>query len=196
MIVKMSIVFAISFITITSTMGQEDLPLREIPAAPTLYTAENAVARMLEGLGFRYYWATEGLRPEDLSFKPSDDARTTGETLEHIYGLAELAYNSVVGKVNVRPSPIVDLTFEERREKTLFFIDEASSLLRSGDISLEDCKIIFERTGTSSEFPFWNNINGPIADALWHCGQVVSFRRSSGNPLPKGPSMFSGTVRE
>ena len=72
-------------------MGQSDLPLREIPEAPKEYTSEAVAARLIEGLGFRYYWATEGLRPEDLVYKPSDEARTCDETLDHIYGLAEIA---------------------------------------------------------------------------------------------------------
>lgn len=50
--------------------------------------------------------------------------------------------------------------------------------------------------GKRSEFPFWNMLNGPIADALWHVGQVVSFRRSSGNPFNSKVSVFSGKVRE
>jgi hypothetical protein len=42
------------------------------------------------------------------------------------------------------------------------------------------------------EFPFWNQINGPISDALWHCGQVVMNRRASGNPLQLGVNVFVG----
>ena len=42
----------------------------------------------------------------------------------------------------------------------------------------------------------WNQINGPIADALWHCGQVVSFRRASGNPYNSKASLFTGKLRE
>jgi len=35
-------------------------------------------------------------------------------------------------------------------------------------------------------------LNGPIADALTHVGQVISFRRTSGNPIPKGVNVFMG----
>ncbi len=38
--------------------------------------------------------------------------------------------------------------------------------------------------------------SGPIADALWHTGQIVSFRRSSGNPIPKGVNMLTGERSE
>ena len=35
------------------------------------------------------------------------------------------------------------------------------------------------------EKPFWHIINGPVADALTHVGQINSFRRLAGNPTPK-----------
>ena len=44
--------------------------------------------------------------------------------------------------------------------------------------------------------PFWNIINGPISDALWHCGQVVMLRRASGNPFNSKVNVFSGKLRE
>ena len=46
------------------------------------------------------------------------------------------------------------------------------------------------------EFPFWNQLNGPIEDAVWHSGQIVAFRRASGNPISKKISVFTGKVRE
>ena len=55
----------------------QELPYREIPNYPEKYTAANVAARMDDGLEFRYYWATEGLRPEDLSFQANKDGRTT-----------------------------------------------------------------------------------------------------------------------
>ena len=49
--------------------SSEDLPYYEIPDYPSAYNASTVVARMIDGLGFRYYWATEGLREEDLNYK-------------------------------------------------------------------------------------------------------------------------------
>ena len=42
---------------------------------------------------------------------------------------------------------------------------------------------------------FWHIINGPIADAFTHVGQINSFRRLSGNPVPKA-NVFTGTPPE
>ncbi len=171
------------------------LPYYEIPAYPDSYTAENVAARMIDGLGFRYYWATEGLRAEDLAFKPNEDARTTEETLDHILGLSTNVVNATLKKANVR-GDAPRLSFEEKRRQTLENLKTASDLLKSGKLKLEDCKVIFQNGDQITEFPFWNELNGPIADALWHVGQVVSFRRSSGNPFNSKASVFSGKVRD
>lgn len=186
------------FLLSASLKAQEaaPLPYREIPDYPESYTAESVAARMIDGLGFRYYWATEGLRPEDLAYKPSEDARTSVETVDHLLGLSEIIVNSVLKKPNLRGEATPELSFEEKRKATLENLKTAADILRTGDVKLEDCKIVFQNGGDTSEFPFWNQINGPIADALWHCGQVVSFRRASGNPFNSKVSVFSGKVRD
>jgi hypothetical protein len=48
---------------------------------------------------------------------------------------------------------------------------------------------------TINEKPFWHIINGPIADALTHVGQINSFRRLAGNPTPKA-KVFLGLPPE
>lgn len=172
----------------------EKLPYYELPEYSETYTAGTVAARVVDGLGFRYYWATEGLRDEDLAYKPSVDARTTGETIDHIYGLCRVIVNSTLKKPNGGASD-EELTFSEKRKRTLEFIKTAADILRKSE-DLSEFKIIFKRGENTSEFPFWNQLNGPIADAIWHCGQVISFRRSSGNPYNSKASVFSGKVRQ
>ncbi len=171
------------------------LPYREIPEYPAFYTPETVAARMIDGLGYRYYWATEGLREEDLSYKPSEDGRTTLQTIEHIYGLSSTIVNSVQNLVN---APSVDtLAFTELRKKTLENLLKTSEILKAaGPGSMENYKVIFQRGDNRSEFPFWNMLNGPIEDAVYHTGQVVAFRRASGNPMPTGVRVFTGKTAE
>jgi hypothetical protein len=172
------------------------LPYREIPAAPDAFTAETVVARMIDGLGFRFYWATEGLRPEDLAFRPTPEARSSEETIDHIMGLSMIIVNATKKQPNIRSGEETSpLSFEIKRKMTLEALKMASDLLRRPGSKLEDFDIVFQNAETSTEFPFWNMLNGPIADALWHVGQVVSFRRSSGNPFNSKVSVFSGKVR-
>jgi hypothetical protein len=175
--------------TIIFTMNaQEKLPYYEIPDAAKEFTPGTIASRMVDGLGFRYYWATEGLMEKDLAFKPNKEARTTAETIDHILGLSQVILNATLKKANGEKQP--KMTFVEKRKKTLNNLLQASKILReSKDIA--QYKMIFGET----EFPFWNAINGPIADAIWHTGQVVSFRRSSGNPFPKGVSVLRGTKK-
>ena len=165
----------------------------QIPEAPATFTPATVAARMVDGLGFRYFWATEGLTEKDIAYKPTEDSRTSLETLQHIDGLTFILFNAVNKKSTIGSSGFEKLTFEELRTKTLLQIQQASEILKKADANLEDFDMIFERTNGKQEYPFWNLINGPIADALWHVGQIVTFRRSSGNPLPKGVNVLQGT---
>lgn len=164
----------------------------KIPDAPKEYTAGTVVSRMIDGLGFRYYWATYGLTDKDLAFKPSKEARTTEETIDHILGLSQVILNSALKVPNEKPQP--KMTYAEKRKKTLENIQKASAIFKKAK-DLSGYKIVFKRGDKTSEYPFWNQINGPISDALWHVGQVVTFRRSSGNPFPKGVSVLRGEKR-
>ena len=152
------------------SQGQE-LQYREIPDYPEKYTAANVAARMVDGLGFRYYWATEGLRPEDLSFQANKDGRTTLETVVHIYDLTTTVVNATNKVPNVANANKPVLSFAEMRKKTLENIKTASDILKkSDDKQLEEFKVIFKNDKGTTEYPFWNQLNGPIADALWHVG--------------------------
>lgn len=173
--------------------AQDKLPYDKIPDAPESYTAGSIVSRMIDGLGFRYYWATYGLRAEDLQYRPSKMARTSEETLDHILSLSQVILNSALGVPNTASLP--EMTFEEKRKRTLLNLQQASAIF----IKVEDLSkftIVFGSGDKKIEFPFWNQINGPISDALWHVGQIVSFRRASGNPFPKGVSVLRGTRTE
>lgn len=192
--------YTLTLITICMTINihmnaqqNKELPYAQIPDPPEKYTPGAVVSRMIDGLGFRYYWASEGLRPEDLEYKPSEDARTSEETVDHILGLSYVILNSALNKVN-EPRDNEDLSFEQKRETTLRNLEKASEIFRTAE-DLEEFKVIFKGKEANREFPIWNQINGPIADAIWHCGQVVSFRRGSGNPFNSNVSVFTGKVR-
>lgn len=175
-----------------SLMAQDSpLPYAQIPDYPDSYSSGNVLSRMVDGLGFRYYWATEGLTQQDLDFKPSDEARTTLQTLQHIYGLSETIKNAPTSTPNTRSFDWSKLTYQDLRSGTLMNLKKASELYASlSEEDLSTAKVIFR----SGEFPMWNMINGPISDALWHTGQVVSFRRSSGNPFNSKVSVLRGRL--
>jgi uncharacterized damage-inducible protein DinB len=192
----MKYIFILMF-TGNSIMAQtDDLPYHKIPDAPVTYTAGTVASRTIDGLGYRYYWATEGLRPEDLDYKISEDSRAAGETIDHILGLSSVILNGIESKPNERRNdPKMD--FDAKRKATLINLYNASKIIRNmSDVEVANCTIIFKRGENTNEFPLWNLLNGPIADAIYHTGQIVSYRRASGNPLPSGVSVFTGITRE
>ena len=187
----MKLIASVFLILITTLVvkAQNKLPYYEIPKAAADFTAGSVASRIIDGLGFRYYWATEGLQSKDLSFQPNKEARTTLETINHILDLSQVIVNATLQKANGKKQP--EMTFVEKRKKTLENLKKASDILRvSNDVS--QFKVIFGE----KEFPFWNTLNGPMLDATWHVGQIVSFRRSSGNPLPKGVQFLTGKVKK
>lgn len=175
--------------------AQDTLPYHQIPAYPDSYTQGTLMARLVDGLGFRYYWATEGLRPEDLAYKPGPTNRTIEETLDHLYGLSDVILNAALNVPNDRQAPLkVPDTFESKRSATLLNFQKTSQAFHKLE-AVDKNEIVFIRNNDTLTFPFWNLLNGPLEDAVWHCGQVVSLRRATGNPIAEGVSVFRGTKR-
>ena len=186
-------VFLLS-LTFLNMNSQENLPFYEIPDYPESYSEAGIVGRMIDGLGFRYYWATEGLTDTDLVYKLPNDSRSSMETIIHIYDLSNMilytALNSPIEMMSTE-----GMGFKEIRKNTLLNLKEASDIIKKTK-NFEDLSIIFLRNDKKIKFPFWNQLNGPIEDAVWHCGQVVAFRRASGNPISNKISVFTGKVQE
>ena len=196
----MKLHFSLLLILVTSlTLAQETmnetLPYYKIPEAPTSYTPGTVVSRMIDGLGFRYFWATEDLTDENLAYKPSGESRTIAETMDHLYSLSRTILNSAKKQPTKFAAEKEDLTSKEKRKRTLENFKTASALFRVSE-NLEEHKIVFIRKNGKVEFPFWNQINGPIEDAVWHAGQIVMMRRAAGNPFNSKVSVFTGNVRE
>ncbi len=195
----MRLIILFNLMAISAVMGQstnkEALPYREITKTADNFTAGTVTARLLDGLGFRFYWATDNLHEEDLSYKPVEEARTFLETVEHIYGMSMIIVNTARKEPTTPGKENEKLSFQEMRLRTLKNIEEASQIfLKLEGKALDGHKMVIKGSSSEVEFPFWNLINGPISDCLWHVGQLVSFRRSSGNPFSNEVSVLSGKV--
>ena len=186
--------FSLLFLSyMNNSYSQVELPFSKIPKAPKEISSSTITARMIQGLGFRYYWATEDLTTKDLLYRPSEDAKSNYETLEHIYSLALMINNATNSTPNILPLKEMPNNFESLRKETLNQLEIAcANFLATGENDIESMNIIFKRKNDQSSFPIWNLINGPISDAIYHTGQIISFRRTSGNPVPKGVNVFLG----
>tara|TARA_A200000113_G_scaffold175986_1_gene161261 strand:- start:133 stop:720 length:588 start_codon:yes stop_codon:yes gene_type:complete len=178
-------------------MSQTNEYFKDISKYPTEINNGNIISRMINGLGYRYYWATEKLNENDLIYRPSKDAYSTKETMVHIFTLSKTVYNTTLSKINERPDIDIPVDYESIRNETLQFLEKASkNFLNLNSKELDQMKIKFNRGGTIKSFPIWNLLNGPIADAIYHTGQIVSFRRTTGNPIDSSVNVFMGSYRQ
>lgn len=165
---------------------------KKIPQVPDKYTAATVTIRMIDGLGYRYYWATEGLTDDNMGYQVSKEARTLRQTMEHLMGLSVMIRSTVSGEAFNRNFNANLMTHQQLREETLKNLESARKALQS-NTKLSKLEIQY---GQDATLPFWNAINGPIEDAVWHTGQVVMMRRGAGNPLPKGVNVLLGETKQ
>lgn len=190
------VLLLISVLSMNAQQAEEpQLPYKTIPPYPEHYTPGTVVARMIDGLGFRYFWATQGLNENDLAYRPVADSRSIMELILHVHGLSETILNAALKQSNDRrkekapPGEVAEL-----RAKTLENFKLASQLMaRSKD--LHEHPLTFISENGRRDYPFWHLINGPVEDAVWHCGQIVMLRRANGNPLPQGVNVFTGKTK-
>ncbi|MFD2099982.1 DinB family protein [Flagellimonas iocasae] len=188
-------VFLVTFVAETKAQDME-LPYHQIPEYPETYSPGNVVARMIDGLGYRFYWATEGLTPPDLAYRPSEDGRTTLETMQHICGMSFNILNAPTATPNERRD-LTGLSYEELRQQTLENLKATSKAVagKSAD-DMESFKIVFQRGDQQTILPYWNLINGMISDCIYHTGQIVLIRRASGNPQNPKVNVLMGKTGE
>ena len=164
----------------------QELPFEDISKTPNDLTATNTLLRMVEGLAFRYRWATENLSEENIKFKPHPTSMSVEEVNAHIFDLVD-STNRVFGGEKQNKDSLN--SFHKLRIKSLNILADLSERLK--EMSDEDLLEI--EKNTSRKLPFWYWINGPLADALTHVGQITSWRRIAGNPQLKGINVFIGT---
>ncbi len=181
----------------TNQAQDMQLPYHQIPDYPEDYSSGNIVGRIIDGLGYRYYWATEGLTAEDLNYRPSEEGRSILEILQHIYGMSEMILESPQGKPSIRPKDFSIFPFEELRQKTLENLQNASNLIKGKNANeISRFKVTFQRGEKQTAFPYWNMLNGMLSDCIYHTGQLVVLRRVNGNPQNPKVNVFIGKNRQ
>jgi len=151
----------------------------ELPKPSHEISAGKILQRMVDGLGFRYGTATNGLHPEFFDYKACDTAMSGGELLKHIYQLMWWVNESF--KLD-NPYDKTLNNVEGYSNATLAKIETLSNHLENiSDAALDEVQLYLKRENTN--YSFWYVINGPLADALSHVGQINSWRRMAGNPV-------------
>lgn len=169
----------------------------EIGAYPEKFNVGNVLSRLMDGLGFRYYWATENLNENDLEYSPGNGNRSVYDTLNHLFNMIDFAGSILEDKTHPFPEKEYTLSLHEIRYKTLNRIDKLKKLLQEAeDSDLEKLKVKVKVEENYMEFPIWHLIHGPLVDSFYHLGQVVSFRRANGNPIDSNVQPFMGKRME
>jgi len=159
----------------------------EIEAVPSSLSGTSVFARFVDGLAFRYHWATEGLRDTDVDFRPGPDSMTLRQLLQHVLHLACMVEQTVMNASERRSVDIEDAA--ALRERTLTILAEVRAFLDGLDDESFSEHRVLKRSGKL--YPVWNIMNGPLADALTHVGQINAWRRLAGNPTPPA-DVFGG----
>ena len=169
----------------------DTLPYTEAGEFPADYGPGSIVARTIDGLGYRYHWATAGLTERDLAVRPTPEARSLRETLDHVYNLSAMTLNAGPGAF-VERQTADELSFTDLRAATLRNLSTASERFRGlSATDFETLQIRFRKDGEAGA-PIWYLLNGPLADAIYHTGQIVTLRRMNGNPINPNVNVFRG----
>ena len=140
---------------------------------PDRVNAVAVVVRLLDGLGFRFYWANYELDENDYGFTPVEGGNSVGWMLSHIWGLLNWIYLNITGEQSIPPASKID-----QRNHVLELIRMIrGDISRMTDEQLAEVQI--------EGLPFWHIINGPASDALTHVGQINMARRLMGKPTPE-----------
>lgn len=153
------------------------IPYESVETYPENVTATSIIVRVLDGLGFRFRYATEGLTPQEYQFTPGQGCWTIGEMVEHVWGLLNWICQNIFGEGETRPQDA-----ESQRLHCLELILK----LRAYFDQIDEAELA---RVTIEDLPFWHLINGPLSDALTHTGQINTLRRLAGN-LPIKARVF------
>ncbi len=169
-------------------MSTPAFDFRSLPPGPETATGSAVLVRLVEGTGFRFTWATEGLRETDLTCRPTPQTMSIAELAAHVCDLVTwvaIAAGAVPADTKPPDSPP---PFASVRQRVL----EVLALLRARLADMSDGEIGAIRIGSrAGPVPWPHIVNGPLADALTHIGQINVIRRWSGNPAPKA-NVFLG----
>ena len=148
---------------------------RSVAEYPPRQDANGVLIRLIDSLGYRFHWATEGLTTDDYAFSPGGGCMTIGELVGHVWGLVNWVHFSAFGEGSGAPRAEDP---EDQRDQIYGMLFAIRTYARTiNEEALFDLRI--------DGRPFWHILNGPLADALTHTGQITAFRRLNGNAVPK-----------
>jgi hypothetical protein len=147
-----------------------------LPDPPIASSGVAILRRFVQALGFRLRWAADGLDDDIATFEAGNGSMSVGALMAHIAALADTIVRMLGGESVKRPP---DAGFTELVAYALDRLAAADDWLAAHPDDLDSVDMLAQLC------------NGPVADALTHVGQLVSWRRLAGSPAP-APRLFHG----
>lgn len=147
--------------------NKAQLPYDISPTYPKKATGRILMAKMLDELGYKYYWATDSLLNDEMrnTFNSRNLPRLL---LEEVYRMSENIIN--YSSENNNPGlKLEEMSFEDFRKNTLLNLKEASNILI--------------KNTDATHFSNLNLFVKSIAISNSYCDQIISFRENIGKPF-------------
>ena len=144
------------------------LPYNKKPTYPKKNTVRILMAKMLDELGYKYYWATDSLLNDEMSnaFNSSNLPRLL---LEGVYQMSENIINYSSANKMKPGLKLEEMSFEDFRKNTLLNLKEASNILI--------------KNADTTHFSNLNLFVKSIVISNSYCDQIISFRENIGKPF-------------
>ena len=159
-----------------------------VPIAPNQFNGSGVIQRMVDGILVRYTIVTEDISEAAINYQATPESMSMIDLQKHILGLLNWV-SKVMGMVK-DPNQKRAETFEEYQKQ----IKTTCTLLSAHIASLTDEEISSKTVylkRSDTHYSIYYIINGPLSDAISHIGQIATWRRIAGNPIPR-ISPFTG----
>jgi hypothetical protein len=151
-------------------------------ATPQTASANDSNRHMLRHslatVAYRGSKSMRGATDEFGRFRATESTRTPAELLAHLGDLMDWSLTQAQGAPKWQPAPV--LPWDEGKAR--FF----ASLKSFDDFLASDAPV---------QFPAEKLLQGPIADALTHIGQIAILRRIAGIPI-RGENLVAADITE
>ena len=148
---------------------------------PDKMSAANVLVRLIDGMAFRYKCSLAELDNSYLEFRPVEGSMNLKELMEHVHKLSVWLYQTVIdNKFSEKP---VEGLHDLKNQTLKLLKDIRDKLENMDDVELANMKV--HNPWGDENISIWLLINGPLADILTHTGQILSWRRIAGSPVPE-----------
>ncbi|WP_166962366.1 hypothetical protein [Yeosuana marina] len=139
------------------------------------------IAKMLDDLGYKYYWVTDSLMNDELNSN-FHTGKLPRLLLKDVYVISENIINSISNKQKQSKLKKVNISFNEIRKNTLLNLKEASNILINNKEALL--------------FLNWNDFLSSIAYAHAYCDQIILFRNAHGNTVKRNDKFIKNKQKD